>query len=142
MADKEQSELLLKVIADRLVAEFMEPNIIDHPMEIMNYPSNLSRAIKITKWILAKLKAMGYEQVWEKCPECKGSGRRYGMAGVYGDFTDCRTCKGTGRKRKLAEWDRDEVNGILGYVEDMFPELSSSYWNSKRWKDFKKEQLE
>ncbi|KKN74973.1 hypothetical protein LCGC14_0384750 [marine sediment metagenome] len=35
---------------------------------------------------------------------------------------------------------REEIEGVLGYIEDMFPELNTTYWQSKRWKEFKDEQ--
>ncbi len=36
--------------------------------------------------------------------------------------------------------EEESVRSILEYIEDMFPELYSGYWQSKGWKDFKKEQ--
>ncbi len=54
---------------------------------------------------VAKLKAIGYEQVWEKCPDCNGGG----LIGGAGINDRCDKCNSTGRKRKLVEWDREEV---------------------------------
>ena len=34
----------------------------------------------------------------------------------------------------------DAVRGVLDYIESMFPELESTYWQGKNWKRFRKEQ--
>jgi len=34
-----------------------------------------------------------------------------------------------------------EIEGIFEYIEEMFPELKESYWENRRWIQFKKEQL-
>ena len=34
----------------------------------------------------------------------------------------------------------EAVRGVLDYVESMFPELESTYWQGKNWKRFRKEQ--
>ena len=51
--------------------------------------------------ILAKLKAMGYEQVWVKCPDCGGTKRIFRLPvtalGETSNEFPCPTCKGTGR---------------------------------------------
>lgn len=62
---------------------------------------------------VAKLKAMGYEQVWIKCPECLGTGvaRDYKFHKIEG--TACPTCKGTGRIYKKVKWDREKVARVL-----------------------------
>ena len=63
--------------------------------------------------IIEFVKSLGYEQVWEKCPECNGEG---------GEITDgylgysCLTCKGTGKVRiqfKLPEGIEEELAKIL-----------------------------
>jgi len=63
--------------------------------------------------LLAKLKAMGYEQVWVKCPDCGGTKRIFRLPvtalGETSNEFPCPTCKGTGRKRKLVKWDREKV---------------------------------
>ncbi len=57
--------------------------------------------------IVAKLKAIGYEQVWEICPDCEGKGYKTTLSNL--PPANCLTCKGTGRKRKLVKWDREKV---------------------------------
>ena len=88
------------------------------------------------------LEAMGYEQVWDKCPECKGRGIRFNIAERV--EWDCPTCNGTGEKKLDSpdrEQERESTASMFGYIEDMFPELDDSYWRGKRWNDFKQEQL-
>ena len=66
--------------------------------------------------IQAKLKALGYEQVWEICPECKGIGELMAIDFGYPSSQTaykCNTCKGTGKKRKLVEWDREKVADLM-----------------------------
>jgi len=61
---------------------------------------------KIANAQIAKLKAMGYEQVWHRCPDCNGEGKV--LIGAD-EGIDCSICKGTGEIRKLIEWDREKV---------------------------------
>ena len=42
--------------------------------------------------------------------------------------------------RELEEKIAEAVKGVLDYVESMFPELESTYWQGKNWKRFRKEQ--
>ena len=58
-----------------------------------------------------KLKAMGYEQVWEKCPDCEGKGFVPNKA-VYTGYIDCPTCKGTCRIYKCVPWDREKIDKL------------------------------
>ena len=71
----------------------------------------VTRAIREAQ--VTKLKAMGYEQVWEECPDCEHgivqNWHKVGMDTMCSTEEDCPTCKGTGRKRKLVEWDKDKV---------------------------------
>ena len=79
---------------------------------------------QVAKAQVAKLKAIGYEQVWEKCPECKGKGKKYriipdkmpwfdGHTEVY----DCPTCKGTGRITKYKSPEEiKEINDDWRYL--------------------------
>ena len=76
--------------------------------------------IELAKGILAKLKDLGYEQAWTKCPDCKGDKRilkkndEYDSFGLEcDDLIVCPTCKGTGKKRKLVEWNREKVAEFL-----------------------------
>ncbi len=66
---------------------------------------------------ITKLKAMGYEQVWTKCPDCGGTKRIFRLPvtalGETSNEFPCPTCKGTGRKRKLVKWDREKVAELL-----------------------------
>ena len=73
---------------------------------------------------LAKLKAMGYEQVWTKCPGCDGRALKAKEAelnkkipddlAVLPMDADCPTCKGTGKITNKVEWDREKVAEELG----------------------------
>ena len=168
----------------------------------------------------------------DQCPECKGSGKNYGVGGFDSDFADCPKCKPQPdhaeynrgfqdgqnvlkesgdrdlqpdqsytlesdpefigeellkeasqpdqssynldhdewyewfigmlhRKPDIAEKNairhlveariealiedfdtelQEYVLNILGYIEDLFPELYSSYWQNPRWTEFKQEQ--
>ncbi len=65
--------------------------------------------------ILVKLKALGYEQVWTECPECKGlkeiAEEDYPDGAYYPrtQFITCPTCKGTGKITKYVKWDGEKV---------------------------------
>ncbi len=70
----------------------------------------------IAQEIEAKLKAMGYEQVWEKCPDCNGKTeklveRKDGKQ-IHIDY-HCSTCKGTGKITNKVEWDREKVACVI-----------------------------
>jgi len=47
----------------------------------------------------------------------------------------CKECLDEEVKQVSAE----AVRGVLDYVESMFPELESTYWQGKNWKRFRKE---
>ncbi len=69
------------------------------------------------------LKALGYEQVGTKCPECKGSGKSFIPVEVSNDFFGtCPTCKGTGRKTRYVKLEEIAENlkmaNIIAVVED------------------------
>jgi len=75
-------------------------------------------AIEHEKAQIAKLKSLGYEQVWEKCPVCVGRGE-YLIEGE-GTNTDilqvCSNCKGTGKVRiqfKLPEGIEEKIARIV-----------------------------
>ena len=51
--------------------------------------------------ILAKLKAMGYEQVWTKCSNCNGYGTLQTTMMPEGKGPKCIRCKGTGKITKF-----------------------------------------
>lgn len=63
--------------------------------------------------IVAKLKAMDYEQVWEECPTCEGYGYLpdddTGEPNPPVGGSLCPTCKGTGKITNYVKWDRDMV---------------------------------
>ncbi len=84
MADNEQ-ELL------REIADILGRNSGDS-WEVHN---------KVAKEVVAKLKAMGYEQVWTKCsnPDCRDGKEQvpYGYRFDEWHWIDCKICKGTGR---------------------------------------------
>jgi len=61
---------------------------------------------------IAKLKSLGYEQVWEQCPDCDE-----GLCS-QGDYPpiQCSTCKGTGKVRiqfKLPEGIEQSIKDTL-----------------------------
>ncbi len=64
------------------------------------------------KRVLNKLKDMGYEQVWTKCPDCDGKGKFYATVG-HGIVLPHAPCKGTGRIYKYVKWDREKVTEWL-----------------------------
>ncbi len=74
--------------------------------------------------IIAKLKAMGYEQVWRECPDCI-DGKIFSEPSIKGrdasatlswGTIDCLTCKGTGKKRKLVKWNSEKVAEKLSKI--------------------------
>ena len=99
-------------------------------------------AEELSKEILAKLKAMGYEQVWKKCPDCEGEkvirwtqidqpipedGMDFRLGvGVWECEKDCPTCKGTGKIYKYVPWDREEVAKWL-FKDGLHPTYTSEW---------------
>ena len=87
--------------------------------------NNPRRYSQISRWIedwdidglliaqVAKLKAMGYEQVWEDCPDCNATGFLIENSGDHEYQRPCPSCENKGRVRKLVEWDREKVAKIL-----------------------------
>ena len=86
--------------------------------------------VRIAKAQIAKLKAIGYEQVWIDCPDCNGFKKRYvgKMDKLDSGWRDCSTCKGTGRKRKLVKWDREKVAELIDKLTVMDGERVSAIW--------------
>ncbi len=114
MADNEQE---LKEINELLV----RASLVDGFAQYIT-PATIER---IAKEVIAKLKALGYEQVWEKCPDCNGRGKDYRVGGFDEDFADCPTCKGTGRITNKVEWDREKV--ALKLAKD------AGFFDSRGW---------
>ena len=88
----------------------MEQEIIDYLKETLvdyyNCPKERELLDSFAKDIIAKLKSIGYEQVWKECPECYGQGQITGAdLGVPTNATAyfCDNCNGTGRVRRLFE---------------------------------------
>ncbi len=109
MPDKER-ELLIEVheitsLLTRRTVHVASRTVMDGRV-VANHNEEADKAI------VAKLKALGYEQVWTKCPECKGE-KSIWLGGNSTVFSPCPKCKGTGRKRKLVEWDREKVAEFL-----------------------------
>ena len=112
MPDKEQ-ELLTEII------DTLKQFSIDSKLgnKILLY----SEKTRIAGQIIAKLKSLGYEQVWEKCPDCEGGeiadyltkicqfceykgvdeGGKFMCCCLtvcpHADKFKCPTCKGTGK---------------------------------------------
>ena len=90
--------------------------LLDTITPIANHPIYLLELINNTEAkIQTKLKAMGYEQVWTKCPGWQGEEcwydkelKRYVVIGWDSKET-CPTCKGTGKITNKVEWDREKV---------------------------------
>ena len=90
---------------------------LDGDMVLSGYGKN-----RIAREVVAKLKALGYEQVWEECPECGGEKVAY-----INDLSDatigtklCPTCNGTGKVRiqfKLPEG-----------IEEWIAILTKNWW--------------
>jgi len=53
------------------------------------------------EYLASLIKSLGYEQVWEKCPECKGEGEIFhrGETDTLKAWSRCTTCNGTGKKQ-------------------------------------------
>ena len=66
---------------------------------------------------IAKLKDMGYEQVWTKCPDCMNGQIMTG----HRVWHPCPTCKGIGRIYKYVKWDREKVARYLFKKGNGFP---------------------
>jgi len=67
---------------------------------------------------VAKLKSLGYEQAWEKCPKCKGEGEIFhrGETDTLKAWSRCSACKGTGKVRtqfKLPEGIEQSIKDTL-----------------------------
>ena len=75
------------------------------PNSLNIYEQEMTGLVRVLEAQIAKLKAMGYEQVWTKCPDCMNGQIMTG----HRVWHPCPTCKGTGRKRKLVKWDREKV---------------------------------
>ena len=67
--------------------------------------SQVTRDI-LCKAQIAKLKSLGYEQVWTKCPDCLGVGSYPEAHSLMGK---CSSCKGTGKITDRVKWDREKV---------------------------------
>jgi len=82
------------------------------------------------------------------CPVCNGVGKV--VSGFYNRTGDCsywvssggnpEVCRSCNGKGWVEIGNADAVGGVLDYVESMFPELESTYWQGKNWKRFRKEQ--
>uniref|UniRef100_A0A6M3KWT7 Uncharacterized protein n=1 Tax=viral metagenome TaxID=1070528 RepID=A0A6M3KWT7_9ZZZZ len=93
MPDKEQ-ELLTSAEMVKAMTNWDSDNPA-HKLPLDVQSENVAKAQ------VAKLKSLGYEQVWEKCPDCGGDGEDHNYAvEVDGHRKNiCPICKGTGRVR-------------------------------------------
>ncbi len=106
-----------------------------HSSSVKGWVSQAYRLGSIAQ--VAKLKAMGYEQVWEKCPECDGRALKASEAERTGKIpddldvlpmdADCPACKGAGRKRKLVKWDTEKVANLFKDRSMSFPYMKTCY---------------
>ena len=91
----------------------LTPDEVMHEWRCCQTDWPISKGIAIAKAQVAKLKALGYEQVWTKCPDCKG--KKYIVEIGHPDYGSqkykekCPTCKGTGKIPKYVKWDREKV---------------------------------
>lgn len=103
MPDKEQELLTGEEVMD-LVTDF-------------HFSGKTNRYILVRsaeKLIIVKLKSLGYEQVWEKCPHCYGTGQ--------GHTRECPTCNGTGKVRiqfKLPDGIEKKIKDIFDCQADL-----------------------
>ncbi len=95
MADSEQELLSDKERADCCLRSLVKRHSCDECQ------------VNTAKAQVTKLKAMGYEQVWEDCYNCYGA-KKY-KSSIDGKEYDCPTCKGTGKLTKYVKWDREKV---------------------------------
>ena len=108
MADEQE---LLSIEARQDIAHLVNRFMGDHIRKAMDTGITPPDGTGFIDEIDKLLKAMGYEQVRTKCPDCDGRGwntvteTRGNTSGMRNE--PCSTCKGTGRKRKLVEWDRE-----------------------------------
>ncbi len=89
---------------------------------------------------VAKLKAVGYEQVWKKCPGCIDGVCSSGSKNPTTNY-HCRTCKGTGRIPKYVKWDREKVARYLAEIKELDWEWKSTRLDCARKADQLKEIL-
>lgn len=92
MAKQERKSRITKLIdAELLTGEEVMDLVTD-----FHFSGKTNRYILVRsaeKLIIVKLKALGYEQVYEDCPHCYGTGQGY--------TRECPTCNGTGKVRRL-----------------------------------------
>ncbi len=87
--------------------------------ELLQYQSQMScgylhydnKIQTILQAQVAKLKAMGYEQVWTICPDCI-DGKVFNQQHPS-TLDDCPTCKGTGKITNRVKWDRELVANMM-----------------------------
>jgi len=68
---------------------------------------------------------VGYEQVWEKCPECNNTGKVLASKGTI--IIECTTCNGTGKVRiqfKLPEGIEEKMARICN--DNKFPDTGGT----------------
>ena len=76
------------------------------------------------EYLVGLIKAMGYEQVWTKCPECNGEARGKPTLGEPdGSEGGCLTCNGTGQKRQ------NELLNYQGKCEHIWSVMVDGDWS-------------
>ena len=101
----------------------------------------------------------------DKCPECKGRGKDYGVGGFDSDFADCPACNGTGEKpdklvkgiekvfANVAGLEPSEHKNVLGdkwkfinsmatFIRDREAERRGRYIDAWHWQDDGEDHLE
>ncbi len=95
MPDKER-ELLIEV--HEITSLLTRRTVHEASRTVMDGRVVANHNEEADKAIVAKLKALGYEQVWVDC-EGEKIVRRY-WRGNYVESNTCPTCKGTGKRPK------------------------------------------
>ena len=100
----------------------------------------LDMYISDAKDLQAKLKAMGYDKVRIKCPDCDGKGetKPREFNGVCYFKYPCPTCKGTGKITKYVKWDREKVaEKLYGWLTQNIDEERWIPWSDLKDRDKK-----
>ena len=104
MNDDEQDKLLMEIAQAIYEVKFGEG--------FWNRVINKCDYLQQAEVALAKLKAMGYEQVWKKCPDCKGTRQVKPMFSTP-ELMPCPKCNCTGKIPKYVKGDREKIARII-----------------------------
>jgi len=131
--DKEQ-ELLTDEELELVHAPSPDLNDVAEMHNIVNqWRRNIAQAQ------IAKLKSLGYEQVWEDCSDCKGkrftSAKSTALSGYHQGklhrpidhkLQPCSTCKGTGKVGIQFKMDKEELREKIDRILDSIEKVAST----------------